>query len=366
MFARWRLRGHSCRVADTDFYVDVVVTGAVLGVGVTESPDAVASVLGDDFVADQDRGRLRLDYGLVEFFWERRSGSDPWQAAGFTVQVHRLSSNVEIAAEVVDRYGPFTRRLAFARLNAELDRLGYHLDETTRESGADYRSYWLAESRTIVNVAATGWGERLEAGDVWSIGAPYPAESIVVREWGAHRQAIKDGLAHLLRLGDDQREEWLERRQPPPDRRVNWWLYLLLVVDQQLGLQPGRRMDWVQLKLWLLRQAAARQVFTAAESAEKMACFVLGLRRAGVEAPAVLPSADDLVRACLAAIPVGLDQVALLDDRRDLHRLDRAQLRHSRQAKNLINAADGYLHEVEDERLAEQLRGWIAVKQRLV
>jgi hypothetical protein len=42
--------GHRCRVTDLDFFVDVVVSGGVLGVGLTESPEAVAQVLGGDFV----------------------------------------------------------------------------------------------------------------------------------------------------------------------------------------------------------------------------------------------------------------------------------------------------------------------------
>lgn len=41
-------------------------------------------------------------------------------------------------------------------------------------------------------------------------------------------------------------------------------------------------------------------------------------------------------------------------------------MRLSRQAKNLINAAQWHLDEVQDERLADQLREWIAVKPGLV
>lgn len=365
MFALRLLHGHPCRVAELDFFVDVVVTGAVLGVGLTDPPGAVARVLGDDFADDQGRTALRRDYGLVEFFWTRRSGSDPWHPAGFTVQAHRLAS-IEVTGTLADRYGPFGRRLPFGRLNAALERLGYRLEEVPRDGDPDYRYYWLAESRVSVIATATAWKGRLAAGDVWSISAPHPPEQYVAAtRTSARRQAVKDGLAHLLRLDDDQRSGWLDRRQPAADAAANWYLYLLLVIDQQLGDQPGRRPDWVQLKVWLLRQAQARSVFTPAESAEKMAYLVLALRRAGV-ALATLPSADDVVRACLDAIPVGLDQVPLLDDRRDLHKLDLTQMRLSRQAKNLINAAQWHLDEIHDEQLAGQLRDWIAAKPRLV
>lgn len=37
---------HSCVVADLDFFVDVVVGGAVLGVGWMDSPEDVARTLG--------------------------------------------------------------------------------------------------------------------------------------------------------------------------------------------------------------------------------------------------------------------------------------------------------------------------------
>jgi hypothetical protein len=81
---------------------------------------------------------------------------------------------------------------------------------------------------------------------------------------------------------------------------------------------------------------------------------------------ALLPSADDIVRACLDALPVPLNEVAMLADRRDLSGLDRTQMRQSRQAKNLVGAAQWHLDDVQNARLASQLREWIDVKPRLV
>ncbi|WFE47692.1 hypothetical protein [Verrucosispora sp. WMMD1129] len=352
-------------MADLDIFVDVIVSGAVVGVGLIDSPDGVAHAIGTDFVEDCGHAVMRRDYGLVEFFWARRSGSDPWHATGFTVQVHRLAS-LDVTGSLIRRYGPFGRHLGFARLNAELERLGYRLDEITQASDAGFRRYWLAESRVSLVVAPTPGGEVTDVGDVWSISGRQPPEAVAAAGLGAQRQAITDGLAHLLRLGDNQRRDWLDRRQPATSARVNWWLYLLLVIDQLLGDQPRRRADWVELKLWLLRQGQARGVLTRAESAEKVAYFAADMRRAGAELPDLLPSADDIVRACLDAIPVGRDQVPMLGARRDLHRLDRTQMRLSRLARNLVNAAQWHLDEVQDERLADQLREWIAVKPSLV
>ncbi|MCW3845186.1 hypothetical protein ONA70_34490 [Micromonospora yasonensis] len=355
--------GHACRMADLDFFVDVVVTGAVLGVGLTDSPDEVARTLGGDFAEDRGHAVMRRDYGLVEFSWARRPGSHSWQATGFTVQAHRLASITVIDA-LVHRYGPFGRQLRFTQLNAELDRLGYHLQEITDQADADYRRYWLAESR-ISLLVATRYQGLVAAGDVWSISAPHPPELVAARRLGGQRQAVKDGLVHLLRLDEHQRQQWLDHRQPAPRERTNWWLYLLLVIDQQLRDQSGWRAEWAELKLWLLRQGQARAVFSEAESAEKLAYFAAGMRRSGVES-AVLPSADDIVRACLDAIPVGLNEVATLADRRDLAGLDRTQTRHSRQAKNLVSAAQWHLDAVLDTHLAAQLREWIDIKPRLV
>lgn len=42
------------------------------------------------------------------------------------------------------------------------------------------------------------------------------------------------------------------------------------------------------------------------------------------------------------------------------------QMRHSRQAKNLVIAAQWHLNGVQDARLAAQLREWIDIKPRLV
>jgi hypothetical protein len=100
--ARYGPVGQPCPVAGLDFFVDVVVSGAVLGVGLTDTPETVAAVLGEDFVEDGERTVLRRDYGLVEFSWSRPSAAQPWHATGFTVQAHRLG-HVDVIDELVDR-----------------------------------------------------------------------------------------------------------------------------------------------------------------------------------------------------------------------------------------------------------------------
>jgi hypothetical protein len=187
---------------------------------------------------------------------------------------------------------------------------------------------------------------------------------------GVGRQAVKDGLAHLLRLDDADRGAdrgaWLDRRQPAAAERANWWLYLLVVIDGQIAGQPGPRPAWVALKLWLLGQARSRAVFTPAESAMRMAYFVADIRRIDPHLALALPCADEVVRACLQALPVGLADIALLERRRDRRRLDHDGMRHSRQARNLVSAAEQTFDHVDDADLAAQLRRWLTVKSRLV
>lgn len=353
-------------VTNVEFFLDVAVSGAVLGVGLAESPEQVAQAFGEDFVQDRTGASLRRDYGLVEFTWSRSPGSGVWQAAGFSVQVHRLAQ-LTVTGPLVERYGRFGERLPFARLQEQLSRYGYRPREiTTAADGVGFRRFWLADSQVAVTVTASGWEGRLAAGDVWSIAAPWRPESVAAGQLTGQRQAVKDGLTHLLRLDDAERAAWLDRRQPRP-QDANWWLYQVLVVDGQIGDRPGERSRWVVLKLWLLRQAHLRGVFTPVESAERMAYFVAGTRAAAADlAVVLLPSADEVVAACLAAIPVGLDQVALLDNRRDLHRLTRAQMLTSRQARQLVSAAEQHLDHVRDHELAERFRRWLAVKPRLV
>jgi len=51
----------------------VVEFGEVLGVDHGVTLDGVAEALGE-YVADVGKGTLRQDFGLVEFYYQRRSG----------------------------------------------------------------------------------------------------------------------------------------------------------------------------------------------------------------------------------------------------------------------------------------------------
>jgi hypothetical protein len=113
-----------------------------------------------------------------------------------------------------------------------------------------------------------------------------------------------------------------------------------------------------------MREAVARGDFSRTRHAGDMAYFVRGMRLAQVTSPG-LPSADDVVRACLDAITVTPGQAVARDDDGRLMTFDRAVLLPSWRARTLVNAAQWYLDALGDEVLAGRLREWIEVRQWL-
>ncbi|MDW4911517.1 hypothetical protein RB628_41110, partial [Streptomyces sp. ADMS] len=145
------------------FYVDVVTTGTVLGVGPADSPEHVAKVLGPEFAEDHfdDRSMCR-GYGFVEFFWDRASTEPPWSGHHFTLQVRRLAyrDRTDVHDVLRARYGRFTPRLRFEKLQRLLARRGVPLLEIPEiPTFAPYfRTFWQPDSRVAVTVIGT-YGE---------------------------------------------------------------------------------------------------------------------------------------------------------------------------------------------------------------
>ncbi|WP_204290738.1 hypothetical protein [Micromonospora gifhornensis] len=88
------------------------------------------------------------------------------------------------------------------------------------------------------------------------------------------------------------------------------------------------------------------------------------MRRAKIELT-VMPSAGDIVTACLDAIPISLNEVTTLVEQGCPGGLELTQMRQCRLAKNLFTAVLGHLDDVRDTRLAAHLRDWIDTKPRL-
>jgi hypothetical protein len=349
-------------VGERGFLLDVIAAGSVLGLGVGDTPDQVAGRLGDVFLEDKTRSSMRRDYGLVEFFWSRRSAEDPWLSAGFTVQVHRLGTGQRVADGPWRRLGP---RVPWAGLRADLARLGIQCTEITADADRpDWRRYWHADALVAIQVARTPWAGSLKGGDVFAIHAPHTVATVAADKMRAQHQSVRDGLQHLLRLGEDARHEWLNRRQPGPADRVTWWLYLMVVIDGRIRDQPAARPEWIDLRLWLAREAEARGVFSRARHAGDTAYFVLDMRHARV-ASRSLPSADDVVRACLDAIPGPAERAIGRDNTGSLLTFDAAVLRPSRQARYLVSAAQWHLDALADQELAGRLQEWMTIRHLL-
>ncbi len=183
------------------FYMDVVTTGTVLGVGPADSPERVAEVLGPDFAENMfdDRTMCR-GYGFTEFHYDRASVEHPWSGHHFTLYVHRLAyrnrkwnwnqdrnwNRPDVHGVLRARYGRFTPRLRFEKLRRLLARRGVSLLEIPPfpTAGPYYRTFWQPDSQVAITVIGTH-GEyetpdNLRVGDVYSIHAPLTAEEV---EW---------------------------------------------------------------------------------------------------------------------------------------------------------------------------------------
>ncbi len=321
----------------------MVRTGTVLGVDWTFTPDEVSRAFGMDPTVNQNRHHLWHDYGLVEFFWER-TADGRWRGTHFTVQVHRLDA---IA------YGILAADLTVPLVAVE-------------SSDKDLRAYWQPDSTALVLVVAenpslASNASSLPPGHVYQITAPHHAAGVDLR--GVASTGMGGQARHLRTLGEPGRRAWLDRQPADAIASGNWWAHLFLHVDERVRQQPLRRAGWVELRLWLLDRAAAAGVLNQRELAEQRARFVGGLYACDIAAglDSVLPTVDELIAACLAAIPVTPDEVMAIEDWRAE---PRDTMRRLRQAKNLINAAES-LPRGDDPEVAAELDLWVRRKPRL-
>ncbi|MGW8884506.1 hypothetical protein [Streptomyces sp. NPDC055749] len=176
------------------FYMDVVTNGTVLGLRPTDSPDRVSAVLGDKFGENSfDSLSLHRDYGLTEFYWHRASADQPWTGHHFSLQVHRLARRDRTIPDQAlrARYGRFTPRLRFEKLQRLLQRRGVPLQEIPELTGnaPHYRTFWQPHSHVAVSIISMH-GEYstpglLQVGDVYKIEAPVSAEEVGRRRRGS-------------------------------------------------------------------------------------------------------------------------------------------------------------------------------------
>jgi len=91
---------------------------------------------------------------------------------------------------------------------------------------------------------------------------------------------------------------WLQCRQADSGD-ANWWLHLYQLIDVRIRSQPDRRAEWATPRLWLMRQAAARGLFGAADTAVQVAAF-LGTMVREVGWVTGLPTLAERLRGWLA------------------------------------------------------------------
>jgi hypothetical protein len=351
------------------FLVDVISTGTLLGLGPGSAPQEVGAVLGEEFGENRSAGLLWRDYGLAEFVWERQDTGQPWRGRHFVVQAHRLNT---ISPQGPDLVGPALRAVygtfmpvmlpGIDVIAASLAAEGWPLREI-RAADPEAREYWQPDSGvTVVTTSAEARGPEL----IHKIFAGLPANHLDPSAPVPERSSTAERLRYLRGLPAPERLRWIERHRPThAASRPNWWLMHLQGVDGFLYRQPAQLAQWVELKLWLIEQSQTDGTFTAHDTALRRAQFIGELHIRCVPLPPVagLPTADELVRACLDAIPGSPND---LPRATDLHRLTHSEMQCSRRAKNLISAAEPHGERVRDPDLAERLRRCSELKPHLV
>jgi hypothetical protein len=161
------------------FYVDVVASGRILGVGPGSVPRDVESALGSDYLDDEQDWYVRRDYGLIEFTFLR----DRSLECGFViVELHRLlaSGLGMVPQPIVERYGELPLRVPADALLADLAAVGCQIrrDERGDPSGIRFVS---PETGCLIQLSGDSPGDRSDDGwpaadEVWSISI-HPADS---------------------------------------------------------------------------------------------------------------------------------------------------------------------------------------------
>lgn len=303
-----------------EFFADVVTTGEVLGVDGMLPPELVAGVLGTDFT---EHGSLDRDYGLVKFSWAGAPGG-PWYGLGFSVQAYRLArANAAIEA----RYGPI-RAQKIAGLLAQLERRGVALTHEPQPD-PEWDGYWQPESKVFVHV---------RRGRLESLSHP----SLPLSDVGVpgHSKTIPPTLKHLLELSEVDRRRWAESERPDP----RWWPSAVSYSQHKPFRRehPEEHEAWFELAGWLTGYGREIGALSVAEATLSTASFVADLAGQGRFADR-LPSADEVVRDCLDALPEDLGAA-------------RAAGRPAMMSKRLVDTAMRFESGVRDPELVRRLR----------
>jgi hypothetical protein len=156
------------------FFVDAILTGRVLGIGPTATPDEATSALGGDYTENQlYEDAMWRDYGVVEVHWTRTSPMGPWLGHHISIQTHRLGDDDDpdwdpMNANIRDAYGNFRTRLRFDALQEALSARACVLIPLTRPKW-DVLEFIHPATGASVLVTTMAMTTGLDVGDVWQI-----------------------------------------------------------------------------------------------------------------------------------------------------------------------------------------------------
>lgn len=300
----------------TGFFVDLTITGTVLGLDHTSTPEAVHAVFGGEHTPPVD------DFGLVEFGWADR------EVTYFGAQVHRLPWLVrdhEVEPALVARYGGFPDRVDVDELRRAVAGQGVQLEEWPRE---DHVEYWSPVSHMGV------LAER-DSRDVVKLLGPTCRSPWL--SFPGRTERFESYARHLLTATEAEREKWFDKRA---EGTADWWGCLAATAARRTGGTAEAAQRWRLLRLALHRAAVARGVYPPDQAT---ATEVELLLAAGLET-------DDAVRRWLgtAARPVPGDIPAARRLRDQIHQVERA------------------LPRLTDPAVAGALREWGTVKPHLL
>jgi hypothetical protein len=157
-----------------DFFLDLAVTGKVLGVGVGGRPDDWSAVLGTDDGFQPSEYELVLQYGLIDAYFERGSGE--WLCHRVSILAGKLPEFGDdwVPGAVRERYGQFPDRVPFEAVVGHLVQAGLEIDRVLGGGEMSLDEFWVAGSGVrflVVSEARADDLKDLRVGDVWWAGA---------------------------------------------------------------------------------------------------------------------------------------------------------------------------------------------------
>jgi hypothetical protein len=316
-----------------DFFVDLVVTGTVLGLDDTSEMATVHAVFGqDDFLPPAD------SFGLIEFGWYQHNGR--WEVTYYGAQVHRLrwlTRDNLMEPALIERYGEFPDQVDIDELMAALAKHGVQLEELPYHD-EDYVDFWSPVTRMGVLADRSNRSVEKMLGRLGR--GPW-------RTFPARRETFTAYAKHLLTLTESERRAWFDRREPEADR-ADWWRCLSHAAAGKTGGTDETALRWARLRLALVRAAGERGGLPPDEAA---------VTEVGVLADAAdndLPirvAADDAVARWLATLPAS---AAGLD------------IPTARRLRDQIHEVQRGLELLTDPGLTDELRRCVAVKPLLL